>query len=129
MSTPDPTPEILVVDDDRELLEVLLVIFTEEGYHVTVATGGRDALARLRAGLRPSMILLDLMMPGMNGWAFREALLADPELARIPVVVLSGDHRSLTGDPPPAVSLCLPKPIDLSTLLDAVKESAATTRP
>src|SRR5215471_14874486 len=114
MSTPDPSPEILVIDDDRDLLDVLNLIFTEEGYHVTVTAGGNDALNKLHEGLRPSMILLDLMMPGMNGWAFREALLAEPDLARIPIVVLSGDQRSLHSDPPPEVTRCLAKPIDLS---------------
>src|SRR5215831_4825351 len=120
MHASDHPPEILVVDDDNDLLEVLSLIFTEEGYHVTATTGGGDALDRLHAGLRPSMILLDLMMPGMNGWTFRAALLADPDLASIPVVVLSGDQRSLVSDPPPDVTRCLSKPIDLSTLLDVV---------
>src|SRR5262245_18680407 len=78
MSSSERAPEILIVDDDRELRDVLRLILLEEGYRVTVATDGAGALESLRAGLRPAMILLDLMMPGMNGWSFRDALLADP---------------------------------------------------
>lgn len=124
MSSAKHRSEILIIDDDHDLLEVLRTILSEEGYAVNIATDGAVALARLRSGLRPSVILLDLMMPGMNGWSFREALLADPALAGIPVVVLSGDHRSVSENAPRDVTYRLLKPIELSTLLDVLKESS-----
>jgi len=82
--------KILVVDDDRSFREVIAEILCAEGFHVAQAEDGASALAHLRyeAG-RTTLILLDLTMPGMNGRQFREAQLADPALARIPVAVLS----------------------------------------
>jgi CheY-like chemotaxis protein len=128
MASAEKRPEVLVLDDDHDLLAVLRVILEEEGYDVTVASDGDGALALLRSGLRPAVILLDLMMPGMNGWSFRDELLADPTLAKIPVVVLSGDHRSLLDDAPRDVSYRLFKPFGLTTLLAVLKESAARGR-
>jgi CheY-like chemotaxis protein len=125
MSLARPRPEILVIDDDHELLEVLRIILAEEGYGVSVATDGESALAQLRAGLRPAAILLDLMMPGMNGWSFRDELSSDPALADIPIIILSGDHRSVSEDTPPNVAHRLRKPIALSTLLDVLKDVSA----
>src|SRR5262249_17181955 len=117
-----PRQAILVVDDDYELLDVLRTILGEEGYDVALATDGATALAQLRAGLRPAAILRDLMMPGMNGWTFREELAADPTLADIPIIILSGDHRSLDEDGMASVTHRLRKPIALSTLLDVLKD-------
>jgi CheY-like chemotaxis protein len=80
---------ILLVDDDEGLRDVLAESLVYDGYQVECCAHGADALAKLRDGLKPDLILLDLMMPVMDGWEFREAQLTDPELADIPVVVIT----------------------------------------
>lgn len=62
----------------------------EEGFDVELASDGAEALALLEAGSRPVLILLDLQMPGMSGWEFRRTQLSEPEISRIPVVVMTG---------------------------------------
>src|SRR5689334_6104245 len=79
---------ILVVDDDEDILEALRDLLRDEGYDVVAARDGRTALERLRGGLRPRLILLDLMMPTMNGYEFRREQRADPALAGIPTIVV-----------------------------------------
>src|SRR5690349_16993945 len=82
---------VLVVDDDADIRETVSLILEDEGYEVQSAQDGAAALGVLRAGPLPDVILLDLMMPVMNGWQFREQQTRDPRLAAIPVVVLSAD--------------------------------------
>jgi CheY-like chemotaxis protein len=82
--------ELLVVEDDAEFRESLADLLRIRGYSVRVAAHGEEALALLRSGARPCLILLDLMMPVMDGWDFRRALLRDPEVSKIPVVLISG---------------------------------------
>jgi CheY-like chemotaxis protein len=81
---------VLVVDDDPDIREVMQTILELHGYEVLVAADGAEALHQLQEGARPSLILLDLMMPGMNGLEFRAAQLLDPALATLPVVALTG---------------------------------------
>lgn len=84
---------VLVVDDDADIRSTLEEVLTDEGYAVVAAANGLDALAILRAGERPCVILLDLMMPVMDGYRFREAQVRDERLATIPVVVMTaGSH-------------------------------------
>jgi len=80
---------ILVVDDDPDIRTALSELLESEGYQVQAAPNGAVALAQLRAGARPCAIVLDLMMPHMNGWEFRAAQLGDPELREIPIVLLT----------------------------------------
>src|ERR687888_179468 len=84
---------VLVVDDDRDLRELLGAVLSSAGYEVLMAENGAAALSVLRTAL-PDLIILDLMMPVMNGWQFREAQCALPDYARIPVVCLSGHHAA-----------------------------------
>ena len=82
---------ILVVEDDADIRKTVADLLKEEGYRVATASNGRDALHLLQEErLRPHLILLDMMMPVMDGWAFRGEQLDDPELASIPVIVFSG---------------------------------------
>ena len=83
------TRSVLVVDDDAALREALADALTDEGYAVSACVNGLEALVALRAGLRPDVIVLDLMMPVMDGWRFREEQARDPDLASIPVVVIT----------------------------------------
>ena len=84
------TGSILVIEDDRDIREVVAQILEHVGYQVLIAADGEQALATLREGYRPGVILLNLVMPVMNGWTFRAEQLQDAELAEIPVVLLSG---------------------------------------
>ncbi|HYO51868.1 response regulator [Archangium sp.] len=81
---------ILVVDDDSDIRGSVADALEEEGYRVVCASNGKDALHLLRdERLRPDLILLDMMMPEMDGWAFRGEQRKDAELASIPVVVFT----------------------------------------
>jgi CheY-like chemotaxis protein len=81
---------ILIVDDDPDIRAALSELLESEGYEVTSAANGAAALAQLRGeGAKPCAILLDLMMPYMNGWEFRAEQLRDPELRDIPIVLLT----------------------------------------
>jgi signal transduction histidine kinase len=96
-STGDPpTPRrlIMVVDDDPDLRDLMGVTLRDRGYQVIECANGLDALVRLRAPCKPEVIVLDLMMPIMDGWEFRVAQRRDPAMAAIPVVALSADTSS-----------------------------------
>lgn len=116
------TAPILVVDDDSDLRETLGELLCEEGYDARLAENGRRALEFLRGGERPKLILLDLMMPEMNGWQLREELLKDQELKDIPVVVMTAS-RGFEGSPIFAQEI-LYKPVGLGELIDAVERNA-----
>jgi CheY-like chemotaxis protein len=114
---------VLVVDDDDDLREVLREILAARGYRVATASDGREALALLRGGLSPSIILLDLRMPGMSGWQFRREQRRDPELADIPVLVLSGGSPQHVSSTLGSIDM-LPKPIDLDDLTAMISRLA-----
>jgi two-component system, chemotaxis family, chemotaxis protein CheY len=90
------TKSVLVVDDNDDVLSSIAEFLKEEGFEVHTAYNGREALDFLRAHSAPDIVLLDLMMPIMNGWEFREEQLRDAQLSRIPVVVMtaSGNARA-----------------------------------
>ena len=109
---------ILVVEDNDDVREMMAVTLEVEGHEVATAINGRDALDKLHAGRKPCLILLDLMMPVMNGWEFRRALEGDPELCDVPVVVVSAATGEMTHRAEAAAYL--PKPLDMDQLLDVV---------
>jgi len=84
-----PARTIMIVDDDPDIRTALSELLEWEGYEAIAAANGAAALAQLRNGARPCAILLDLMMPYMNGWEFRAEQLRDPELRDIPIVLLT----------------------------------------
>jgi CheY-like chemotaxis protein len=79
---------VLVVEDDAATREALTLFLEREGYRVVAAPDGRQALERLRGPVTPDLILLDLSMPVMDGWRFREEQRRDPSLADVPVVLV-----------------------------------------
>jgi CheY-like chemotaxis protein len=117
-----PHGRILVVDDDPTLREAISEALEEEGYEVSCAANGADALLQLRRGALPSVILLDLAMPVMDGWSFRRVQRDDPRLASVPTVVVSATHdaagAALDSLRPDAF---LPKPFELATLIAAIQ--------
>ncbi|HVO20711.1 MAG TPA: response regulator [Anaeromyxobacter sp.] len=123
MAPPQP---ILVVDDDTDVREALGEVLAEEGYATRLFESGREALAFLRGGGAPALILLDLMMPEMNGWQFREEQLKDERLREIPVVVITASR--LDGGALKAREVLF-KPIGLGELVDAVHRNASAPRP
>ena len=113
----DTSNFVLTVDDDPDLLEVTSFVIEQEGMAVETARNGEEALAFLRTGRRPSLVLLDLMMPVMNGWEFLNEVSKDPPLSQIPIVVLTAaEHVQVTG----AVEV-LSKPMDLVALIRVVE--------
>jgi CheY-like chemotaxis protein len=118
------TGHILVVDDDRSLREALCDGLALEGYKVVCLGDGRAALEHLNRGERPCLILLDLMMPIMDGKTFRHAMLQDPELLGIPVVVITaGGAQIAAGVPADAV---LYKPLAIDDVVDVVQDHCAS---
>jgi CheY-like chemotaxis protein len=109
---------ILVVDDDADVRESLTEILGEEGYRVAGARNGREALEYLRSETRPSLILLDMMMPEMDGWRFRLEMQKVPELAAIPVVILSAHGSVRDAALALGVADYLRKPLRLESLLE-----------
>jgi len=92
-ATPEQaTKTILIVDDDQEFREALVDIVRSEGFAVETATNGMQALDKLRWGLRPCVVLLDMQMAGMTGWDFRAEQSRDPTLAAIPVVAMTAGY-------------------------------------
>jgi len=112
---------ILVIEDDPTIREVLVEVLGEHGYAATGAANGREALDTLASTAdRPCVILLDLMMPVMDGRSFREEQLQSPELSEIPVIVISAhlDH-TVTSDLNAAAYLR--KPVRLADVLSSVR--------
>lgn len=110
------TEPILVVDDDRDIRDSLHETLEDEGFAAVVIGSGREALDYLRAHPQTPLILLDWNMAPMDGPTFRAALAAIPELAGIPVVVLTADSRVLEKARSADYAACLKKPVDLPQL-------------
>jgi CheY-like chemotaxis protein len=113
---------ILIVEDDPQIRESLEDTLVAEGYAVCAVDNGAEALRVLGEGLTPGVILLDLMMPVMNGTEFRLKQLADPLLAPIPVIVVSAYPVAALHGP----VLYLRKPVALMPLLDTIARALGT---
>lgn len=111
---------ILLVEDEPDIQESLKDALESEGYRVVAASNGREALDRLHDMPRPGLILLDLMMPVMNGWEFADALQADLEHSAIPILVFTAFSQETKGRTIAARGV-LTKPVDLNGLFGAVK--------
>jgi CheY-like chemotaxis protein len=115
---------ILVVEDDEDIREVVQETLASEGFRVDVAkdgVDGLDALDKLDAGAEPPLILLDMMMPRMDGQAFFEALRGRPAFARASVVVMSGNAAARDTARRLQAAACLMKPFELDELLGVVR--------
>lgn len=115
---------ILVVEDDPDHRQALTSVLMEGGYEYVAVSDGLQALERLRWGLRPAAILLDMRMHVMNGWEFRRELSRDPAYASTPVIVMSGGPLK-----PDDVAGCagwITKPVDRTELLKKLQDC---TRP
>jgi CheY-like chemotaxis protein len=114
------TEHILVVEDDKDLRESLRDALELEGYVAVSVENGQAALSYLATGARPCVILLDLMMPVMDGWAFRQEMLKDDELASIPVVVMTAATPARAAAI--AAEAVIYKPLHMGKVVDVVQE-------
>lgn len=128
-ATANAAADVLVVEDDADLREVLAECLRLEGYRVAETVDGSDALNLLRSGARPALIFLDLIMPRMDGRQFLGMVRDDVELARIPVVLVTGTPpQDLAGQ----VVAVLKKPIGINELLGYARryvQGGAAERP
>jgi DNA-binding response OmpR family regulator len=117
---------VLIVEDDPDIREALAEFLQFEGFGVRTAGDGGAALVQLRTNGQPlpSIILLDLKMPGMNGQQFREAQLKDPKLSSIPVVVLTADGDADRKAAAIEASGFIKKPVHLDELLSMIRDHA-----
>lgn len=117
----DKAHSVLLVEDDDFIRQEISEALQDEGYRVNTAAHGKEALALLAEGNRPSVVLLDLMMPVMNGWEFLKAFKKDDAFNGIPVVILSAfaDRATIIGGD--AISV-LRKPINLDKLFHVLDE-------
>lgn len=109
---------VLVVDDDNGFRQALAEGLAVAGYNVWTANDGVDAMAQLEKRGDPDAVILDLSMPGMNGWEFLEELREDPELCNVPVVVLTAYPHSRVAD----ADAFLIKPASLDQILVTLSE-------
>jgi len=115
------THTVLLIEDDLAAREPLEELLRQEGLDVQIASDGAEAHEHLRGGVRPCVILLDLLMPGMDGPEFRAEQMRDPVLARIPVVVLSGDALIDEKALQLGIDYYLRKPVDLDQFIAAIE--------
>jgi CheY-like chemotaxis protein len=111
---------VLIVEDDEDIRADLVAILRLKGFIVDQAANGREALVRMRRE-RPSVVLLDLMMPEMNGWELRAAMRQDALLRDVPVVVVSGAGKLDDAKEPLEAAAVLPKPFELAQLLELIE--------
>jgi CheY-like chemotaxis protein len=110
---------VLIVEDDEDLRDMMAQMLTIEGFTAATVSNGREALDYLHGPTKPYVILLDLMMPVMDGWEFRRRQQADPELAPVPVIVLSALDPVRAA--PVDAAAVLKKPLDFDRLLELVR--------
>lgn len=112
---------ILVVDDDPDIRDMMELVLAMRGYEVMSAGDGIDALALLQRGPRPALVLLDLMLPHVDGIEVVRAMKSDPTLAPIPVVIISGDCAAREKARDGGADACLLKPVELDDLVSTVR--------
>jgi CheY-like chemotaxis protein len=115
-------PSVLVVEDDEVGREALALVLRDEGFTVEEAVNGWQAHEQLRSGDRPDLILLDMMMPSLDGWHFLDTLRRDKALCRIPVIIVTalGVSCQMWARSLGAVA-CFRKPVDFKALLAEVR--------
>jgi CheY-like chemotaxis protein len=112
---------VLIVEDDADLREMMAQMLSLEGFQAVAVANGFEALKYLHDGhSKPDVILLDLMMPVMDGWEFRRKQQADPAFADVPVIVLSALDQSRAADV--QAEAFLKKPLDFDRLLQLVRQ-------
>ncbi|MFU8805807.1 MAG: response regulator [Bradymonadaceae bacterium] len=117
--------KVLIVEDDADIRHALAIFLRFAGYEIVTACDGAEALALLQDSDPPRLILLDLMMPVMDGWALREEMLGNQELAAIPVLLISGAGDLTQHAATLKAQGFLRKPFTLESVVEAVNEHCA----
>ena len=121
MAAPDGNCPVLIVEDDADLREMMAQLLALEGYASAAVANGREALEYLHdGGGKPQVILLDLMMPVMDGWEFRQRMRSDPAIADLPVIILSALDPARAHDVD--ATAFLKKPLDFDRLLTLIRQ-------
>lgn len=118
--------DILIVDDDDDIREVLALVLRSQGHEVEEAIDGLDALVRLRRGRPPSLILLDLMLPRLDGEGLTREVRSDPRIAHVPVCIISGHPAVREKASQLAAVGYLVKPIEIEQLSALLRGIAGT---
>lgn len=113
---------ILLVEDDFDVRDMMTIFLESEGYQVTAVENGQEAINFLKQSRTPNLILLDLMMPVMNGWEFRKRQRQDPNLSKIPVIIISADANIHEEAIQLGADNYLTKPIEFETLLEVIRK-------
>jgi CheY-like chemotaxis protein len=127
MTSAEACEGVLLVEDDDDIRLALVEALRDEGIAVRAAANGADALQDLRHGSPPCLIVLDLMMPVMDGWQFRDKQLEDPTLAAIPVVVLTADGNAKAKAKKMNAALGISKPVKLDALIEVIVKYCGPT--
>jgi CheY-like chemotaxis protein len=123
MSDPRCTKTVAIIEDDVGIRDSIAEVLKEEGYRVVAADHGRDALDQLtQQSGRPCVILLDLMMPVMDGWAFRAEQKRHPSLDSVPVIIMTADGNAKAKAQALGAQGHMSKPVDLERLLEAIEQ-------
>ena len=115
------TKRILVVEDDTSIRELLVELLESEGYSVASAVNGLEGIRYLQSNENPHLILIDLMMPVMDGYSFRTEQLKNSEWSKIPVVVMSAEANAKEKMKNFGITAFLSKPVELDTILKTVE--------
>lgn len=115
--------KILVVEDDRDIRESMVELLEYENFEVISATNGKAGIDLLRSGVKPDLILLDLMMPVMDGFQFRVEQIKSPELSQIPVIIMTADgHMESKGELVGTVSI-IRKPLNIDSTISVIRQT------
>ena len=120
------TTRVLIVEDDRHIIESLTFVLERDGCTVESALDGESALQRLRAGARPDLVILDVMLPRLNGFEVLKTIRADPALRGLPVIVLTakGQQQDRRMAEEIGVEGFMTKPFANTDIVEAVRRAA-----
>jgi len=116
------SPTVLVVDDDAEIRQALAELLEDEEYAVLLAANGKEALDLIGRGMRPDVILLDVMMPVMDGWHFLSARLRHPDLVEVPIIIISAGQEAEREAHKVGVFEVAKKPLHVDDLIHRIEE-------
>jgi CheY-like chemotaxis protein len=118
---------ILVIDDDAEIRQALIDVLEDEDYVVRAAANGKEALDLVTAGHQPDVILLDVMMPVMDGWHFLSARLGHPSLVEVPIIIISAGSDAETEARKVGACQVLKKPLHVGDLIQHIEDCCRTS--
>ncbi len=119
---------VLVVDDDAEIRQAIAELLEDEEYGVLLAANGKEALDLVTKGLRPDVILLDVMMPVMDGWHFLSARLKHPDLVEVPIIIISAGQEAEREARNVGVFEVAKKPLHVDDLIRRIEECRRRTK-